>query len=86
VRSDSALGAIADVDRPGVRIAVGTGAAYDLYLTRSLKRAAFVRAPTANAAFELFMNDGLEAAAGGAKSSFDSRAFAAACASWTMPS
>jgi polar amino acid transport system substrate-binding protein len=36
---DSVLTAAADVDRPGVRIAVGAGAAYDLYLTRTLKHA-----------------------------------------------
>jgi polar amino acid transport system substrate-binding protein len=64
VRSESALAAIADVDRPDVRIAVGAGAAYDLFLTRTLKHAKLVRAPTADAAFEQFMRDGLEAAAG----------------------
>ena len=39
VRQDSPLKAIADVDRAGVRIAVGLGSAYDLYLTRTLKNA-----------------------------------------------
>src|SRR5204863_9123276 len=33
VRQDSPLKAIADVDRAGVRIAIGVGSAYDLYLT-----------------------------------------------------
>jgi polar amino acid transport system substrate-binding protein len=64
VRSESALAAIDDVDRPGVRIAVGAGAAYDLFLTRTLAHAKLVRSPTADAAFEQFMRDGLEAAAG----------------------
>ena len=41
------LKAIADVDRPGVRIAVGLGSAYDLYLTRTIKNATIVRAATA---------------------------------------
>ena len=39
VPKDSALKEIADVDRAGVRIAVATGSAYDLYLTRTIKHA-----------------------------------------------
>ncbi len=64
VRDDSPLRAIADVDREGVRVAVGNKSAYDLYLTRTLKRAQVVRAPTSPAAIELFMRDKLEVAAG----------------------
>ena len=60
----SPLRAIDDVDREGVRIAVGNKSAYDLYLTRTLKRAQLVRAPTSPAALELFVKDQLEAAAG----------------------
>jgi polar amino acid transport system substrate-binding protein len=44
VAADSPLKTIADVDRPGVRIAVGLGSAYDLYLTRTIKNATIVRA------------------------------------------
>jgi polar amino acid transport system substrate-binding protein len=62
VARDSALRAIADVDREGVRIAVGKGSAYDLFLT--LKHARLVRAPTGDAAIEQFLADKLEAAAG----------------------
>jgi polar amino acid transport system substrate-binding protein len=47
-----------------VRIAVGNKSAYDLYLTRTLKRAQLVRAPTSPAAIELFVKEKLEAAAG----------------------
>src|SRR5262245_66348048 len=47
-----------------MRIAVGNKSAYDLYLTRTLKRAQLVRAPTSPAALELFVKDQLEAAAG----------------------
>ena len=47
VPKDSALKAIADVDRPGVRIAVGVGSAYDLYLTRTIKNATVVICPSA---------------------------------------
>lgn len=44
VPRDSALGTVADVDRPGVRIGVSRGSAYDLYLTRTLRHASVVRA------------------------------------------
>jgi polar amino acid transport system substrate-binding protein len=64
VRADSPLRAIDDVDRPGVRIAVGKGSAYDLYLTREIGHAQIVRAPTGNEAIAMFEADGLEVAAG----------------------
>lgn len=64
VPADSPLKVIADVDREGVRIAVGKGSAYDLYLTRTLKHATLVRAPTSVAAMEMFLADKLEAGAG----------------------
>jgi len=61
---DSPLRAIEDVDRDGVRIAVGAKSAYDLYLTRALKHARLVRAPTSPAAVELFQRERLEVVAG----------------------
>ena len=66
VPSDSALKTIAEVDRAGVRITVGLGSAYDLYLTRTLKQASIVRAKTGGgrAMIDLFLVDKLEAAAG----------------------
>ncbi len=66
VRSDSPLKTIADVDRPGVRIAVGPKSAYDLYLTRTIKNATIVRAPVGGgrAMIDMFINDKLEVAAG----------------------
>ncbi len=64
VRDDSPYRAIADLDQRGVRIAVGLGAAYDLFLTRHLRKAQIVRAATSEAAVELFVREGLEAAAG----------------------
>lgn len=64
VPTDSPLRTIEDVDRQGVRVAVGGGSAYDLYLARTLKRAQLIRAPTSPAAIELFLRDKLEAAAG----------------------
>lgn len=64
VPSSSPIHEIADVDGDGVRIAVGRGSAYDLYLTRAVKRARLVRAETSPAALELFLAERLEAAAG----------------------
>ena len=64
VRESSPLRTIEDFDRAGVRIAVGRGSAYDLYLTRALGQATLVRAETSEAAIRLFIADGLEAVAG----------------------
>ena len=66
VPKDSPLKAIADVDRPGVRIAVGPKSAYDLYLTRTIKNATIVRASAGGgrAMIDLFVKDKLEAVAG----------------------
>ena len=54
------------VDKAGIRIAVGLGSAYDLYLTRTIKNATLVRAAVGGgrAMIELFINDKLDAAAG----------------------
>ena len=54
----------ADVDREGVRVAVGAGSAYDLFLSRNLKHAKIVRAPTSPAVTDLFVEQKLEVAAG----------------------
>ena len=64
VPAASPLRSVDDVDRDGVRIAVGTKSAYDLYLGRALKHAQLVRAPTSPAAIELFLDSKLDAAAG----------------------
>lgn len=64
VPKDSPLKAIADVDRAGVRIAVATGSAYDLYLSRTIKNATLVREPSGPEALERFMRERLEAAGG----------------------
>ncbi|MBC2666122.1 ABC transporter substrate-binding protein [Novosphingobium flavum] len=57
VRADAPFRSVADLDRSGIRIAVGKGAAYDLYLSRALKNAALVRASTSNEAIALFERD-----------------------------
>jgi polar amino acid transport system substrate-binding protein len=64
VPADSPLRTVEDVDRDGVRVAVGNKSAYDLYLTRTLKRAQLVRVPTSPAAIDVFLKDKLEAVAG----------------------
>jgi polar amino acid transport system substrate-binding protein len=61
VPADSELKQVADVDRPGVRIGVNNGSAYDLFLTRTLRHATVVRGEDSLAEFR---NQGLEAAAG----------------------
>ncbi|WP_434776413.1 transporter substrate-binding domain-containing protein [Pseudomonas oryzihabitans] len=61
--ADPAQG-VAELDRAGRRIAVGQGAAYDLYLSRTLTQAELVRAPTSAAAVDWFVDQGLDAAAG----------------------
>jgi polar amino acid transport system substrate-binding protein len=64
VRKDSAFTKVDDLDRKGVRIAVGNKTAYDLHLTRALKNAELVRAPTSADAIAEFKSQRLDAAAG----------------------
>jgi polar amino acid transport system substrate-binding protein len=64
VRKDARFAGTTDLDRDGVRIVVTKNAAYDLYLTRTLRRAQIVRAPTPAAALESFVESNLDAAAG----------------------
>jgi polar amino acid transport system substrate-binding protein len=66
VPTDSPLKTIADVDRPGVRIAVGLKSAYDLYLSRTIKNATIVHATAGGgrAMIDMFVADKLEAVAG----------------------
>ncbi|MEE4450795.1 transporter substrate-binding domain-containing protein [Novosphingobium resinovorum] len=65
VREGSPARSVADLDREGSRIAVGQGAAYDLYLSRALKHAALVREASSPAAISAFENDpGIDAVAG----------------------
>ena len=64
VRDDTPLHSNDEVDRTGTRVAVGQGSAYDLYLTRTLKNAQIVRAPSAPEVVAQFVAQGLEVAAG----------------------
>lgn len=63
VPGGSALRTIAEVDRPGIRIAVSARSAYDLWLMRNIRQAQLVHADGIDAAFNLFVNDKLEALA-----------------------
>jgi polar amino acid transport system substrate-binding protein len=54
-----------DVDRKGVRIAVANKAAYDLYLSRSIRNAELVRAEGGiQGSYDLFVREKLDALAG----------------------
>ena len=60
----SAIRSIAEVDRPGVRIAVTGRSAYGLWLERNVKQATLVRSDTLDSAYEQFVAERLEALAG----------------------
>lgn len=60
----SPLMTVDDVDRPGVRVVVGSGSAYDLHLSRALKAASVVRAPSSQAVVSTCITQALEVAAG----------------------
>lgn len=64
VRQESPIRDNSQVDDPGMRVVVGAGSAYDLFLTRELKRAAIVRVATSPAVVDAFVAQGLEVAAG----------------------
>ena len=64
VPQDASIQTNADVDRAGVRVAVGTGSAYDLFLTRELKNAHIVREADVSAVVAAFLTQKLEVAAG----------------------
>lgn len=60
VPAGSGLRTAADVDRPGVRVGVKEGSAYDLHLTRELKHAEVVRGVEGTT---VFLEEGLEVGA-----------------------
>jgi len=64
VPQDSAIQSNDEVDRAGIRVTVGKGSAYDLFLTRELKHADIVRAPTSPTVVDVFVEQKLEVAAG----------------------
>ena len=64
VPAGSPIKSLAEVDRPGVRIATAARSAYDLYLSRNLKHAQLLRAEGIPASYDLFMNEKLEVLSG----------------------
>ena len=61
VPGDSRISSVAEVDRPGVRITVRRGAAYDLWLERNIKQATVLRSDSADGPFDQFVGEKLEA-------------------------
>ena len=61
VAADAPFDGSEEVDRPGVRIGVKEGSAYDLYLTRTIEHADIVRGIDGS---DVFVEQGLEVAAG----------------------
>lgn len=64
VRSGSSVVSNKDVDVATNHVVVGKGSAYDLFLTRELKHAEIVRAPTSPTVVATFLEKNLEVAAG----------------------
>jgi polar amino acid transport system substrate-binding protein len=64
VKQDSPLIDNAEVDQAKHRVVVGQGSAYDLFLSRELKAAQLVRAPTSPQVVPFFMNGTYDVAAG----------------------
>jgi len=64
VPAGSAIRALGDVDREGVRIAVAQKSAYDLYLSRNLKHAQLVRAEGIQGSYDLFIAQKLDVLSG----------------------
>lgn len=64
VREHSPFTDNASVDKPGVRIAVGKGSAYDLFLSRHIAQATLDRTPTTPEVLDYVVRSGLEVAAG----------------------
>jgi polar amino acid transport system substrate-binding protein len=64
VRSASAIISNEQVDQPGTRIVAGANSAYDLFLTREIKKATLVRVETSQLVVDTFLNAGYEVAAG----------------------
>lgn len=64
VHKDSPLRSVAQVDAPGVRISLPNKAGYELYLTRTLQKAALVRTKDNQSSIDLFKQRGAEVLAG----------------------
>lgn len=63
VREESALCTNEEVDQPGRTLVVGQGSAYDLYLSREIKQATLLRAPSSPAVVDFFLKEKADVAA-----------------------
>ena len=61
---DSPITSNEHVDQPGIRIMVGAGSAYELYLSRNIKHAQLVKVATSEAVVDAMLRDRLPVAAG----------------------
>jgi polar amino acid transport system substrate-binding protein len=64
VEKSSSISRNEEVDSEGVRVVVGAGSAYDLFLTRNLTQATIVRSPTSPTVVDMFIEQHYEVAAG----------------------
>jgi len=64
VRDESPFTDNAQVDHAGIRVVVGQGSAYDLFLSREIRQATLERAPSSPAVVEYFVEHGADVAAG----------------------
>ncbi len=64
VPAGSPINAIADVDKPGIRIATTGRSAYGLWLENNIKHAQLVRADTLDASLEIFLKEKCDVLAG----------------------
>jgi len=64
VPAGSSIRSLEDVDREGIRVSVSARSAYDLYLSRFLKKAELVRCEGIPASVKTFVDQKLEALAG----------------------
>jgi polar amino acid transport system substrate-binding protein len=64
VPHESAVRRNEEVDAPGMKVVVGSGSAYELYLNRHLANATLIRVPTSEGVVDAMLDEGLPAAAG----------------------
>ncbi|WP_028357127.1 transporter substrate-binding domain-containing protein [Brackiella oedipodis] len=64
VRDESPFQTNADIDQAGNRIVVGQGSAYDLFLSRHIKKAEIIRAASSQQVVQEFLTHDYEVAAG----------------------
>jgi polar amino acid transport system substrate-binding protein len=63
-RGDSPLKSVDEVDRPGTRIIVKSGSAYELWLTANIKHAELTRVASSEESFERFVAEKFDVEAG----------------------